>query len=282
MDKLYNSVATQCSTLVTRRYSTSFSLSIRVLAKKFHEPIYSLYGFVRLADEIVDTFHSQDKTALLGRFQEDTWEAIRTGVSLNPVLHAFQMVVNRFQIDHSLIEAFFTSMEMDIHQKEYDLEKYETYVFGSAEVVGLMCLKVFVEGDMAQYEKLKPSALRLGAAFQKVNFLRDLQADFVERGRSYFPGINITQLDQENFDRILEEIDGDFRAAYPGMMQLPKGARAGVHLAFTYYRQLFYKIKGTSVSKLIDSRVRIHDIRKLVILARTYMRYSIQAAFFSI
>jgi phytoene synthase len=256
MKTLFDSVALNCSKLVTRSYSTSFSLGIYFLDKRFHNPIYGIYGFVRFADEIVDTFHGYNKAQLLEQFKKDTYQAIETGISLNPILHSFQLVVNKYNIDRELIETFLKSMEMDLNLKECTRETYEEYILGSAEVVGLMCLKVFVEGDINQYNNLKQSAMYLGAAFQKVNFLRDLRADF-QLGRTYFPSLNVEIFSLDEKVKIEKEIEEDFSRALIGIKQLPKGARKGVYLAYVYYRELFRKLKNVRKFYLmVDSIVR--------------------------
>ncbi len=219
--ELFDQTTFECSKLVTLRYSTSFSLGIKTLDKKFHLPIYAIYGFVRYADEIVDTFHDFDKAALLEEFKAETFKAIEKGISLNPILHSFQLVVNEYQIDKHLIEAFLFSMEMDLYKKRFDDSKYEEYIYGSAEVVGLMCLKVFCKGNDSEYQTLMPSAKKLGAAFQKVNFLRDLKSDYEERGRVYFPGVDFKQFTPEVKKQIEEDIAKDFEEALVGIMKLP-------------------------------------------------------------
>lgn len=268
---LYDQTALACSKLVTKRYSTSFTLGIRTLQRKFHLPIYAIYGFVRYADEIVDTFHDQDKKTLLARFKEDTYDAITKKISLNPVLHAFQLIVNAYKIDHGLIEAFLKSMEMDLDFKAYDDSKYQEYIYGSAEVVGLMCLRVFCEGDQAQYEKLKAPACKLGAAFQKVNFLRDIKSDYEERGRVYFPGVDYNKFDQSAKQLIEEDIQKDFSEALEGIHKLPRGAKLGVKVAYLYYKKLFDKIRGLSPEAIACQRIRIPNAKKLSLLLGTYV-----------
>lgn len=271
----YNQLCLELSTIITHRYSTSFTRGIKTLHKRFHLPIYAVYGFVRLADEIVDTFHDFDKQKLLDDFKADTWEAIEKGVSTNPVLHAFQLIVNKYKIEHELIEAFLYSMYLDLDKKTYDDAFYEKYIFGSAEVVGLMCLRVFCEGNEKLYDELKAPARRLGAAFQKVNFLRDLKSDFEERGRVYFPGVDFSKFDNNTKKQIEDDIDKDFKAAYPGMMQLPKDVRPGVYTAFIYYRELLNKIQKVPAGKVMQMRIRVPDIQKLILLLRTYMKFGI-------
>jgi phytoene/squalene synthetase len=269
---LYNTTAFKCSKLITQHYSTSFTLGIQTLAPKLHGPIYAIYGFVRYADEIVDTFHDHDKATLLQRFKEDAYRAIEEGISMNPILHSFQIVVREYNIDHDLIEAFLHSMEMDLHKSSYQASSYEEYIYGSAEVVGLMCLKVFCEGNQEQYDQLKSGARSLGAAFQKVNFLRDMKSDFVDRGRVYFPGVDFTTFDQSTKKRIEADIQKDFDDAYKAILQLPKSARAGVYLAYAYYLNLFNKIKKASTAKVLNERIRVPDAQKIALLFSTYFK----------
>lgn len=272
MKSLYDKTCIECSQLITNRYSTSFSMGIRVFDKKFRDPIYSIYGFVRFADEIVDTFHEFNKSELLQRFREDTYRAIEEGISLNPVLHAFQQVVREYNIDLDLIEAFLKSMEMDLHFHNYEDSLYKEYIYGSAEVVGLMCLKVFCQGDEANYNKLKDTACALGSAFQKINFLRDMKSDFDERGRVYFPGVDFNKFDNEQKAIIEQDIKADFDYAYTGIVQLPKGARFGVYLAYIYYINLFQKIKNSSALLVKKERIRVHDSRKVYLLFSSAIR----------
>lgn len=267
---LFDQTTLECSKLITQRYSTSFTLGIKTLDKKFHMPIYAIYGFVRYADEIVDTFHDKDKPALLNRFKKDTYEAIESGISLNPVLHAFQLMVNKYKIDLDLIEAFLHSMEMDLDFKSYNDSKYHEYIYGSAEVVGLMCLKVFCEGNDEIYLKLKLPACKLGAAFQKVNFLRDIKSDFEERGRVYFPGVDFTQFNKSAKHLIEEDIQKDFNDSLIGIEQLPTGAKLGVRVAYLYYQKLFDKIRGLPAETITQKRIRIPNSQKLSLLLGTY------------
>lgn len=274
MMALFTQTALECSKLVTEHYSTSFTLGIKTLQRKFHFPIYAIYGFVRFADEIVDTFHDYDKKTLLARFRHDTYQAIEEGISLNPVLHSFQSVVNQYGIDFPLIEAFLKSMEMDLYIQEYeDADAYNDYIYGSAEVVGLMCLRVFCEGDQLMYDRLKEPARKLGAAFQKVNFLRDLKSDFQDRGRTYFPGVDFNDFSRDAKHDIEEDIQRDFDEAYIGIMNLPQGARMGVYLAYTYYLRLFSKIKQLPASRIQQERIRVPDSQKIALLAQTYLKY---------
>ena len=268
--ELFDQTSLECGKLITQRYSTSFTLGIQTLDKKFHQPIYAIYGFVRFADEIVDTFHSHDKATLLDQFRQETYKAIELGLSLNPVLHGFQMIVNKFDIDHELIESFFRSMAMDLDFNTYNDDRYLEYIYGSAEVVGLMCLKVFVNGDQEAYQRLKRPAQMLGSAFQKVNFLRDIKSDFEERGRVYFPGVAFEQFDKSAKVLIEEDIQKDFDEALIGVGQLPDGAKLGVKVAYLYYQKLFDKIKGLSASKITHERIMIPNSQKFSLLIGTY------------
>lgn len=267
---LYNQTSLECSRLITQRYSTSFTLGIKTLDKKYHMPIYAIYGFVRFADEIVDTFHDQDKEELLEKFTADTFEAIEKGFSYNPVLQAFQMIVNEYDIDFELIKAFLHSMEMDLDFKKYNDNRYNEYIYGSAEVVGLMCLKVFCKGDSGMYDKLKEPARKLGAAFQKVNFLRDIKSDYEERGRVYFPGVDYRLFDLTIKKQIEEDIQRDFDDAQIGIEQLPEGAKLGVRVAYLYYQKLFDKIKSLSADVITKQRIRIPNSQKLSLLVGTF------------
>jgi phytoene/squalene synthetase len=272
MKQLFDTVSTRCSQLTTRAYSTSFSLGIRFLGRGMHAPIYGIYGFVRLADEIVDSFHDFDKAALLKQYREDTVQAIETKISLNPILNSFQKVVHDYSIEWELIDTFLKSMEKDLEQTQHDRESYLQYIIGSAEVVGLMCLHVFTEGNLELYEQLKPSAMKLGAAFQKVNFLRDLKADYQLLGRTYFPEINFENFSQTEKECIEQEIESDFNEALQGIRKLPLSSRRGVYLAYLYYRKLFMKIKKTSPEKVMQVRIRIPDINKVGLLFQTLIR----------
>jgi phytoene synthase len=273
MMELFNQTSFKCSKVITQQYSTSFTLGIKTLDKKFHYPIYGIYGFVRFADEIVDTFHDYNKAALLEQFKADTYEAIRKGISLNPVLHAFQAVVHQYSIDLKYVDAFLKSMEMDLHDQKYCRELYDEYIYGSAEVVGLMCLCVFCEGDAALFQKLQEGARSLGAAFQKVNFLRDMKSDYQDRGRIYFPKVDFATFDNDCKTAIEQDILNDFKAAYRAILQLPKGARMGVYLAYVYYLKLFKKIQLLPAARILSERVRVPDKTKLVLLISSYLRY---------
>ncbi len=272
---LYDSTCAECSRLITQRYSTSFSMGIRVFHPRFRSPIYAIYGFVRFADEIVDTFHDYPKESLLMRFREDTYLAIEEGISLNPVLHSFQQVVRQYGIERELIDAFLHSMEMDLHENAYDPSGYDTYIYGSAEVVGLMCLRVFCENDEALFNRLKEPARRLGAAFQKINFLRDIKSDYDDRGRVYFPGVDFRRFDNQQKDQIEADIKADFDAALIGIRQLPDGARYGVYLAYKYYTQLFAKIKSAPAQRIAQERFRVSDKRKVYLLFSSAIRHQL-------
>lgn len=272
---LYNKTCLECSKLITNRYSTSFSLGIRVFDERFRGSIYAIYGFVRFADEIVDTFHEYPKEELLRRFWEDTYRAIDEKISLNPVLHAFQETVHKYNIERDLIEAFLKSMEMDLYFHSYDSSKYEEYIYGSAEVVGLMCLRVFCQGDDAMYQRLKAPARSLGSAFQKINFLRDMASDFDDRGRVYFPDVDFTKFTAEDKINIEADIKKDFDDAYKGIVQLPKGVRLGVYLAYVYYTNLFQKIKQSTAERVTQERIRVHDGKKMYLLFSSAVRNSL-------
>jgi phytoene/squalene synthetase len=275
MIELYNNTCEQCSKLITNKYSTSFSLGIKMFDPKFRTPIYNIYGFVRFADEIVDTFHGHDKKKLLDQFRKDTHESIETRLSLSPVLHAFQKTVHEYSIDTELIDAFLDSMEMDLDKTDYEWHTYNKYIYGSAEVVGLMCLKVFTQNNTELYDLLKEPARKLGSAFQKINFLRDIKSDYEERGRTYFPGLDYLQFNNLEKQEIEADISKDFAAGYAGITQLPKGCRLGVYLAYIYYVNLFKKIKNTSASTLAEERVRVRDSKKLYLLCSSAVRNSL-------
>jgi phytoene/squalene synthetase len=274
MKALFDNISERTSKMVTNSYSTSFSLGVKFLGKKFHNPIYAIYGFVRFADEIVDTFHEFDKKILLDDFKADTYKAIKQGISLNPVLNNFQRVVNEYQIDHKLIDTFLHSMEMDLTEQSYDQRGYEEYILGSAEVVGLMCLKVFVEGDQTRYEELKNSAMKLGAAFQKINFLRDFKADVDGLGRMYFPQLHAQSFNDETKREIEADIIKDFAAGYEGIKKLPKDTRLGVYVAYIYYKNLLKKITNMPVNRILEERVRIPDNQKYALFFGSYIRHS--------
>ncbi|MDP5120970.1 MAG: phytoene/squalene synthase family protein [Spirosomaceae bacterium] len=274
MFSLYEKTTFGCSKLITENYSTSFTLGIKTLDRKLRMPIFAIYGFVRFADEIVDTFHDFDKEKLLNRFKDHTYEAIEEGISLNPVLHSFQSVVREYKIEHELIDAFLHSMAMDLGTVTYEESKYAEYIYGSAEVVGLMCLRVFCNGNEELYDHLKTDARSLGAAFQKVNFLRDLKSDFYERGRVYFPGVDFNDFTIDAKKVIEDDIQVDFKNAYRGIMGLPESSRRGVYLAYVYYLKLFDRIKKTSAARIQHERIRVPDSIKFALLAKTLVKGS--------
>lgn len=273
MKELFDDISIKASKLVTKNYSTSFSLGILFLDKNIRGHIYSIYGFVRLADEIVDSFESYDQEYLLGQFEYDLHNAFINKISLNPILNSFQKTYNEFNIGKDLTDKFMASMAMDLDKKEYNKSSYEEYILGSAEVVGLMCLKVFLNGDSEKYEELKPYAMRLGAAFQKINFLRDLKADYEDLGRSYFPNLDIENFDTKQKTIIESEIEEDFKVALMGIKKLPKSSRQGVYLAYLYYQKLFIKIKRTPAQKILLERIRIPNLKKIVLMLQSVVRY---------
>ena len=275
MKQKYDEVSFDCSKITTKAYSTSFSLGIRFLEKKFHRSIYAIYGFVRFADEIVDSFHSYDKAVLLAEFKEETWKAIKNGISINPILNSFQHTVKRYGIEDELIERFFRSMEADLNQTEHSKDSYEEYIYGSAEVVGLMCLRVFTENDNELFQRLKQPAKRLGAAFQKVNFLRDMNADYIELGRTYFPGINFKSFSEHEKEKIQKDIESDFEQALTGIKQLPLSSRRGVYLAYFYYKKLFLMIKNTTAEKTLCARIRIPNHKKFGLMFQSIIRHQL-------
>ena len=270
---LFDSVSLECSALTTKKYSTSFSLGIRLLKKELRAPIHAIYGFVRFADEIVDTFHGYDKNTLLEQFKTDTHSALNERISLNPILNSFQWAFWKYDMDLAHVDKFLESMERDLDQTAYDREGYDDYIVGSAEVVGLMCLSVFVSGDRAQYEALLPNARSLGAAFQKINFLRDLQADWEGLGRTYFPGLNLEDFDQDAKLTIEKEIEADFAHAYQGILRLPRSARLGVYMAYIYYTRLFRKIRRLPHHRVLQERIRIPNRQKAMLLMGSYLRH---------
>ncbi|MBI2722365.1 MAG: squalene/phytoene synthase family protein [Bacteroidetes bacterium] len=272
MKALFDKISAQCSKNVTQGYSTSFSLGIYFLNKKFHQPIYGIYGFVRLADEIVDSFHDYNKVVLIERLRNDTVQAIEDRISLNPILNQFQKAVHDYNIEWDLIDIFIRSMEMDLMQKEHDETSYKTYILGSAEVVGLMCLRVFSERDDAIYAQLKPYAMSLGSAFQKVNFLRDLKADYTVLGRTYFPGVNFEKFSHIEKKRIENEIEEEFHHALIGIKMLPSASRGGVYLAYYYYKKLFLRIKQTPAEKVMHARIRIPNYNKFGLMFNSLIR----------
>ncbi len=275
MKHLFDSVSIRCSRLTTKAYSTSFSLGISCLEKELRDPIYSIYGFVRFADEIVDTFHEYDKESLLQRFKDDTYLSIKEKISLNPILNSFQCTVHKFKIEKELIEQFLRSMQMDLNEKSYDSQGLQEYILGSAEVVGLMCLRVFTKGDGEMYEHLKPYAMSLGAAFQKINFLRDLKADYIGMGRTYFPNLEIKHFDDNSKREIEASIEEDFNEGYKGITKLPRGARFGVYVAYVYYLALFKKIRNTPSEHVLNQRIRIRNRHKATLLAYSFVKHQL-------
>ena len=266
MKKLFDEVSYKCSKITTKTYSTSFSFGILSLHKNLRESIYNIYGFVRFADEIVDSFHEYNKHILFNRFKDDTFFAIDNKISLNPILNSFQEVVNTYNIDVSLINIFLDSMEMDLSQKNYDTENYNNYIHGSAEAVGLMCLKVFVNGNEKLYNELKPSAMSLGSAFQKINFLRDVNIDYSLLGRNYFPGVQLDEFSKSDKINIEKDIEKDFKDALVGIRMLPISSRGGVYLSYLYYYHLFKKIKHLSPSRILEERIRIPNLEKMALM----------------
>ncbi|MEK9618549.1 MAG: phytoene/squalene synthase family protein [Flavobacteriales bacterium] len=265
MIDLYHKISVDASKNITQLYSTSFSMGIKLLDKNIHDAIFSIYGFVRLADEIVDTFHDYPKSEMLQEFKEDTYKALDRKISVNPILHAFQMVVNKYSIDRDLIDKFLLSMEQDLNDIQYSSDGYKEYIVGSAEVVGLMCLKVFVNGDNDLYFSLEEPARKLGAAFQKINFLRDVKADYQELGRTYFPGVDLEKFTPDEKLKIEEDIQDDFECALEGIIKLPSSSRLGVYVAYRYYFSLFKKIKKVSSDRLMEERIRVPNTKKILI-----------------
>jgi phytoene/squalene synthetase len=275
MKALFDEVSIQCSKLTTKRYSTSFSLGILFLKKPLRNPIYAIYGFVRFADEIVDSFEGFDKKYLLDKFRADLYEALEQRISLNPILNSFQQVVHKYNIDNELIEVFLDSMEMDLEKQFYVKENYDKYILGSAEVVGLMCLKVFLNGNRKKYEQLKPYAMKLGAAFQKINFLRDLKDDYQTLGRTYFPNVDMTHFTIQAKREIEAEIEADFKEALIGIKKLPVSSKGGVYLAYVYYVTLFKKIKRVSVEKVMEERIRVSNGEKIALMFKSMFQFKI-------
>ena len=274
MKQLFDTVSEDCSKIVTKSYSTSFSMATKMLHSSIRNHIYNIYGFVRFADEIVDSFHDYPKKELLDRFETDLYHSLNKKISLNPILNAFQNTVHEFGIDHKLIAAFMRSMRWDLEKKVYETEQeYKDYIYGSADVVGLMCLKIFVKGDVEQYESLKPSAMALGSAFQKVNFLRDLKKDFQDLERTYFPNVNFNQFDETSKSAIIKEIENDFAIALEGIFKLPTEARFGVYTAYKYYSKLLAKLKRTPSLNIQQTRIRVPNYQKMTVFARSYVKY---------
>ncbi|WP_107039451.1 phytoene/squalene synthase family protein [Brumimicrobium mesophilum] len=275
MKLLYDNLSKDVSKRLTRAYSTSFSLGIRFLSKEIQQPIYNIYGFVRLADEIVDSFHDFEKEELLNEFRASTKLAIDRKIALNPILNSFQETVHRYNITQDLIDCFLDSMEMDLKKCEYNQNDYEKYILGSAEVVGLMCLKVFLNGDEKEYQRLKPDAMSLGSAFQKINFLRDLQADFNELDRTYFPNVDMSKFNDEIKKEIEKDIEKDFKKGLEGIKKLPKKARFGTYMAYIYYYKLFVKIKNTKAESILVERVRIPNNKKYMLFCSSFLRHKL-------
>jgi phytoene/squalene synthetase len=274
MKKLFDSVSEDCSRSVTQSYSTSFSMATKMLDVSIRNHIYNIYGFVRFADEIVDSFHEYPKEELLNRFEDDLYFSLKNKISLNPILNSFQKTVNVFSIDKSLIASFLKSMRWDLEKKVYKTEQdYKDYIYGSADVVGLMCLKVFVKGDNSKYEELKPSAMALGSAFQKVNFLRDLKNDYQELDRTYFPNVNFNHFNEDSKQSIIDDIEKDFEFALKGIFKLPDEARFGVYTAYKYYNKLLMKLKRTPSDSIQNKRIRVPNYQKITVFARSYLKY---------
>ncbi|MBP6517185.1 MAG: phytoene/squalene synthase family protein [Chitinophagales bacterium] len=276
MKSLFDEVSVECSKLTTKRYSTSFSLGIYFLSKRMRNHIYAIYGFLRFADEIVDSFEGYNQARLFSQFKAATYDALNDKISLNPILNAFQNTVHQYNIDHSLIDIFFHSMEMDLQKMDYSKEKYEQYILGSAEVVGLMCLQVFTEGDKIKYQILQPFAMKLGAAFQKINFLRDLQADYEGLGRTYFPNVDMTRFNAQTKKQIEVEIELDFKEALTGIKLLPASSKGGVYLAYVYYYALFNKIKRIPAERVLLERIRINNLRKFTLMLNSLFQYKLK------
>jgi len=276
MKSIFDTVSSDCSKTVTRSYSTSFSSAVKMLAPAIRQDIYNIYGFVRFADEIVDSFHDYNKSELFERFEIDLHRALTEKISLNPILNSFQKTVNQYNIDLELINAFMYSMRLDLHKSEYKTkDEYHEYIYGSADVVGLMCLKVFVNGDNKLYEELKAPAMRLGSAFQKVNFLRDLKADFENLSRTYFPNADLNKLDENSKNEIIAEIEADFKAAFTGIVNLPIEAKFGVYTAYVYYKKLLTKLKNTPSTEIKNTRIRVSDYQKFGLFAKCYFTYKL-------
>lgn len=276
MKQLFDQTGFACSKVVTKKYSTSFSLAVNMLSPKIREDIYSIYAFVRVADEIVDSFHGYDKNKLINQFEADYYTALEAGISLNPILNSFQQTVKKCNITDDLVQAFLTSMKLDLNKTEYETQaEYNNYIYGSADVVGLMCLKVFANGDDEKYESLKSYAMRLGSAFQKVNFLRDLKDDYEVLNRSYFPGIDLKKLDISAKNKIIDEIEDDFSEAFKGIKLLPLEAKFGVYTAYIYYRRLLSKLKSTPSEKILTTRIRVSNPMKLSLLARSFLVFKL-------
>ncbi len=276
MKSIFDTVSQKCSKTVTRSYSTSFSMATKMLSDAIRQDIYNIYGFVRFADEIVDTFHDYDKESLFDRFNEDLELALKQRISLNPILNSFQETYHKYQIDKHLVDAFMKSMRTDLHKNTYLTdEEYKQYIYGSADVVGLMCLKVFVKGDQEKFDDLKDSAMSLGSAFQKVNFLRDLKADFEDLSRTYFPNTDLNHLDEASKQAIIDDIENDFANGLQGIKRLPIEAKFGVFMAYRYYSQLLKKLKKTPALEIKSTRIRVPNYKKFELLTRSYVKYQL-------
>ena len=274
MKSIFDTISFDCSRNVTKSYSTSFSAAVKMLAPSIRQDIYNIYGFVRFADEIVDTFHNYNKEELFDMFEKDLTSALENKISLNPILNSFQHTVHLYSIPMNLINAFMNSMKLDLHKSEYKtIDEYNEYIYGSADVVGLMCLKVFVNGNDAKFEELELSAMRLGSAFQKVNFLRDLKADYEDLNRTYFPNTDLSQLDENSKNEIIKEIESDFAAGFEGILKLPIEAKFGVYTAFVYYKKLLSKLKKTPSTEIKNTRIRVPDYQKFGLMAKCYVNY---------
>jgi 15-cis-phytoene synthase len=277
MKSLFDTVSFKCSKLVTKNYSTSFSLAVHMLAPSIRDAIYSIYGFVRFADEIVDSFHDYEKEYLIDDFEKEYYKSMQLGISLNPILNSFQHTVKQYNITDDLVQAFLKSMKLDLIKSNYNTQtEYEDYIYGSADVVGLMCLKVFVKGNNQKYEQLKNEAMRLGSAFQKVNFLRDLKDDNLVLNRNYFPGVDLNSFDEKAKTAIINEIEEDFKVAYQGIVKLPMEAKFGVYTAFIYYKKLLKKLKNTPCSEIGNSRIRVSNYTKAGLLAQSFVTYKLK------
>jgi len=276
MKKIFDEVSNDCSKIVTKTYSTSFSLATKMLSKSIRQHIYNIYGFVRFADEIVDSFHDYDKAVLFEDFSNDLEKSIKNKIHLNPILNSFQATYHKFNIDKDLVDSFMSSMEKDLHKKKYMTnQEYEEYIYGSADVVGLMCLKVFVNGDSEKYEELKSFAMSLGSAFQKVNFLRDLKDDFEVLNRTYFPDTDLNELNEDSKIKIINEIEADFKEGLNGIKKLPIEAKFGVFMAYRYYSQLLKKLKKTPALEIKNTRIRVPNYKKFELLTRSYVKYQL-------
>ena len=276
MKRIFDEVPRDCSKIVTKTYSTSFSLATKMLSKSIRQHIYNIYGFVRFADEIVDSFHDYDKELLFNDFSNDLNKSINNKIHLNPILNSFQYTYHKFNIDRSLVDSFMNSMKKDLHKKKYMTDKeYKEYIYGSADVVGLMCLKVFVKGDSNKYEKLKSFAMKLGSAFQKVNFLRDLKDDFEVLDRTYFPNTDLENLNESSKIKIIKEIEDDFSHGLNGIKQLPLEAKFGVFMAYRYYNQLLKKLKKTPAIEIKNTRIRVPNYKKIELLTRSFVKYQL-------